>query len=115
MWRETLRGARGLILWDEKGEFVGPDGGIGERGLESAPHLAELRGGLGALLINSSRHTDPIGILYSPASMRVQWLLDRTATGEDWSSRDASSEWQDDAIRVATRNFTRLIEHCGLQ
>ena len=115
IWRETLRGARGLILWDEKNEFVGPDGGIGERGHESAPYFAELRGGLGALLINSRRHTDPIGILYSPASMRVQWLLDRRATGEDWIGRDASSEWDDDAIRAATRNFTRLIEHSGLQ
>jgi len=65
--------------------------------------------------INSRRHIDPIGVLYSPASMRVQWLLDRRTTGEDWSSRNASSEWQDDAIRAATRNFTRAIEHSGLQ
>ena len=115
VWREALRGMRGLILWDEKNEFVSPDGGIGERGHEAAPYFAELRGGLGALLINSHRHTDPIGVLYSPASMRVQWLLDRRATREDWSSRDASSEWQDDAIRAATRNFTRSIEHRGLQ
>jgi len=115
VWREALRGMRGLILWDEKNEFVSPDGSIGERGHEAAPYFAELRGGIGALLINSRRHTDPIGVLYSPASMRVQWLLDRRATGEDWSSRDASSEWQDDAIRAATRNFTRSIEHSGLQ
>ena len=115
IWRETLRGTRGLILWDEKNEFVSPDGRIGERGHEAALYLAELRGGLGALLINSRRYTDPIGVLYSPASMRVQWLLDRRATGEDWSSRDASSEWQDDAIRAATRNFTRSVEHSGLQ
>jgi hypothetical protein len=115
VWGEALRGMHGLILWDEKNEFVSPDGSIGERGHEAAPYFAELRGGLGALLINSRRHTDPIGVLYSPASMRVQWLLDRRATGEDWSSRDASSEWQDDAIRAATRNFTRSIEHSGLR
>jgi hypothetical protein len=115
IWREALRGTRGLILWDEKNEFVSADGRIGERGREAGPYFAELRGGLGALLINSRRHTDPIGILYSPASMRVQWLLDRTATGEDWSSRDASSEWRDNAIRAATRNFTRSIEHAGFQ
>ena len=47
--------------------------------------------------------------------MRVQWLLDRKATGEDWSGRDASSEWQDNAIRAATRNFARSIEHAGFQ
>jgi hypothetical protein len=114
IWREALRGTRGLIRWDDKNEFVSQNGTIGERGHEAAPYFAELRGGLGALLINSRRHTDPIGVLYSLASMRVQWLLDRRATGEDWSSRDASSEWQDDAIRAATRNFTRSIEHSGL-
>jgi len=115
VWREALRGIRGLILWDENNEFVSPDGRIGKRVHEAEPYFAELRGGLGALLINSRRHTDPIGILYSPASMRVQWLLDRKATGEDWSGRNASSEWQDNAIRAATRNFTRLIEHSALQ
>jgi hypothetical protein len=115
VWREALRGMRGIILWDEKNEFVSEEGSIGERGREAASYFAELRGGLGALLINSLRHTDPIGVLYSPASMRVKWLLDRRATGEDWSSRDASSEWQDNAIRAATRNFTRSTKHSGLQ
>jgi hypothetical protein len=115
VWRETLRGIRGLILWDEKNEFVDEDGNIGDRGREAAPYFAELRGGLGALLINSRRHTDPIGVLYSPASMRVQWLLDRRATGEDWTRRNASTEYEDDAIRTTTRNFVRLLEHRGLQ
>jgi hypothetical protein len=115
IWRGALRGIRGLILWDETNEFVSQDGELGARGHEAASYFAELRGGIGALLINSHKYTDPIGIFYSPASMRVQWLLDRRATGEDWSSRDASSEWQDDAIRIATRNFTRSIEHSGLQ
>jgi hypothetical protein len=115
VWREALRGIRGLILWDEKNEFIDADGNFGERGREAAPYFAELRGGLGALLINSRRHADPIGVLYSPASMRVQWLLDRRASRAEWSRRDASTEDQDDAIRAATRNFTRLIEHRGLQ
>jgi hypothetical protein len=115
VWREALRGIRGLILWDENNEFVSDDGKIGKLGQEGTPYFVELRSGLGALLINSHRRTDPIAMLYSPASMRVQWLLDRRAAGEDWSSRDASSEYQDDAIRMATRNFARLIEHTGLQ
>ena len=115
VWREALRGVRGFILWDEKNEFVSDDGILGERGHWAAPLFASLRGGLGALLINSSRHTDPIAVLYSPASRRVQWLLDRRAAGEDWSERDASAEYQNDAIRVATNNVARLIEHSGLQ
>jgi hypothetical protein len=70
IWREVLRGVRGLILWDEKNEFVDVDGHTAKRGSEAAPFFAELRGGLVALLINSHRHTDPIGVVYSPASMR---------------------------------------------
>jgi hypothetical protein len=115
VWREALRGVSGFILWDENNEFVSDDGTTGERGHWAAPLFALLRDGLGALLINSSRHTDPIGVLYSPASRRVQWLLDRRATGEDWSERDASAEYQDDAIRTATHNVASIIEHSGLQ
>jgi Beta-galactosidase/Beta-galactosidase trimerisation domain len=115
VWRELLRGTRGLILWDDGNQFAGKDGNLGERGRAAASYFSEIRGGLGALLINSRRHIDPIGILYSPASMRVQWLLDRRVTGEQWSRRSASSEYQDDAIRRSTREFASVLAHMGLQ
>jgi hypothetical protein len=115
VWRELLRGTRGLILWDDKSEFVRDDGSLGDRGREAAPYFGEIRNGLGALLINSRRHTDPIGILYSPASRRIQWLLDRRASAEEWSRRGASTEYQDDAIRTSTRQFVHALEHIGLQ
>ena len=115
VWRELLRGTRGLILWDDKSEFVGDDGSLGDRGRAAATYFGEMRNGLGALLINSRRHTDPIGILYSPASWRIQWLLDRRASVEEWSRRGASTEYQDNAIRVSTRQFAHALEHMGLQ
>ncbi len=115
IWRELLRGTRGLVLWDEKHEFAQNDGSLGDRGRQAASYFGEIRGGLGALLINSRRHTDPIGILYSPASRRVQWLLDRRMTGEEWSRRNASAEYQDDAIKTGTRNFASALQHMGLQ
>jgi hypothetical protein len=115
VWRELLRGTRGLILWDEKHEFVGEDGGVGDRGREAAEYFSEIRGGLGALLIGSRRYIDPVAILYSPASMRIQWLLDRRAAGDEWSRRSASTEYQDDAIRAATRSFVSTLRHMGLQ
>jgi hypothetical protein len=37
-----------------------------------------------------------MGAYYSPASKRVQWLLDRRGTGKDWARRNA--EYEDDAI-----------------
>jgi hypothetical protein len=114
IWRELLRGTRGLLLWDDKGEFVAPDGGRGPRGRELAPLFAELRGGLGALLINSRRMRDPIALLYSPASERTQWLLDRRAEATDWAARSASVEFEDTPIRAARRAALAALDHAGL-
>ena len=68
-----------------------------------------------ALAENGRRHEDPIAILYSPASMRIAWLLDRIRTGDDWSRRSAETEYEDNPIRVSLRNYARAIEHMGLQ
>jgi hypothetical protein len=115
VWRELLRGTRGLVLWDSDREFVGKDGDLGKRGRAAAPYFHEIRRGLGALLINSRRPTRPVAILYSPASSRVQWLLDRRASAEEWSTRTASREYEDDAIRASTRQFAQALEHMGVE
>jgi hypothetical protein len=115
VWRELLRGTRGLVLWDDSHEFVDDLGNLGDRAREAEPYFREIRGGLGALLINSQRHIDPIAILYSPASMRIEWLLNRKADDRPWSRRNARSEFEDDAIRISLRNYLRAIEHLGFQ
>ncbi len=114
-WRELLRGTRGLILWDADNGFATKHGSLGERGKQAAPYFAEIRGGLGALLINSRRHTDPVAVLYSQASMRIDWLLDRRARGQKESGATASAEPLGAAPRTSTRNFVQTIEHIGLE
>jgi len=116
VWRELLRGTRGLILWDPNSEIVRDDGTLGPRGRAAAPLFAELRGGIGSLLINSQRHFDPIAILYSPASMRTQWMLDWQLRGDAWSARDANSDYEDpNAVRSSMNAYAALFEHMGLQ
>ena len=44
VWRELLRGTRGLILWDDKSEFVRDDGRLGDRGREAAPFAYKRHG-----------------------------------------------------------------------
>jgi hypothetical protein len=114
-WRELLRGGRGMVLWDPKSEYADEHGGLGPRGRIMAPTFAELRGGLGALFINSARQIDPIAILYSPASIRLQWMLERKPHGPAWSARDAGTESDADAMRNSTAGYAALIEHMGLQ
>jgi len=114
IWREWLRGTRGLILWDEDNGIVAPDGSLGERGRAYAPVFAALRGRLGTLLIGSQRVYDPVAILYSPASFRTQWLLDRQAKGDDWRQRSSEIENQDNAVRAAMRGYAQALVHRGI-
>src|SRR6185312_13835400 len=79
------------------------------------PSFAALRGGLGALLINSERVLDPVAILYSPASLRTQWMLDHRGEGDGWTRRSASSENEDNAIRRSTAFFARSLKQMGVQ
>ncbi|GIK98037.1 MAG: hypothetical protein BroJett029_22460 [Alphaproteobacteria bacterium] len=115
VWRDLLRGSRGVIFWDDEREVVGPDGTVGERGRQAASWIGKIRGGLGALVIGSRRHVDPVAMLYSPASQRTQWMLDVKPHGQAWSERDVEDEYQDNAIRLSSRRFRWAIEHMGLQ
>jgi hypothetical protein len=114
VWHELLHGSRGLILWDPKSEFVRPDGVVGPRGRDAEPYFKEMRGGAGALLINSERKWDPIAIHYSPPSLRTEWLLERKPSGDGWTKRSASSD-EDGPMRWLRESYCRLLEDLGRQ
>jgi Beta-galactosidase len=118
LWRALLAGGRGVVLWDPDAQFSRPDGTPGPNGQALAPLFAEFRGPLGATLIAARPHPDPVAILYSPASFRTRWLLDRqagAARGEDFSLRRSETELQDNALRRATRQATAALSHLGLE
>lgn len=114
-WRMLLNGSRGLILWDPDSAFVDTQGLAGGWGREAVGRFSEFRGGLGSLLIHSIWHTDPIAILYSPASMRTQWMLDQRPHGDQWVDRDAEREYEPNALRSAVGAYSGAIVHLGLQ
>ena len=110
-WQEFLLGIRGMVLWDEDDAFVAPDGSLGGRGRAAATFFAAAHGPLGRLLMASQPHRDPIAVLYSPASFRVQWMLDHRALGGSWTKRGAQDENEDNAVRAAQR---RTLERLAL-
>ena len=63
VWYELLHGNRGLIIWDEKREFVNRDGTPGPRGIEAAPTITKSAVVLGAAHQQPARG-DPIAIHY---------------------------------------------------
>jgi hypothetical protein len=115
IWKGLVRGERGLILWDPANRLTHPDGSPAAVGRRLAPTLQRITSGLGALLINSTPWTDPVAILYSPASFRTRWMLDHQPLGEAWSDRDAAAEYEDNDVRAATRADRQALERLGLQ
>jgi hypothetical protein len=115
IWYEALHGARGNIIWDEKFEMAPPAGGVGDRGREVAAYYNELRGGVGALLINSVRQSDPIAIHYSQPSMRVEWMLAQRPKGDAWVDRTSATERRDSDFLRVRESYCKLIEDLGLQ
>ena len=115
VWRELFHGHRGLIIWDEKREYVNSDGTQGTRGAEAAKYYNELRDGIGALIINSHPVTEPIAIHYSQASMRTEWMLARRPEGDAWVNRNAKTERTDDEFLRLRESWCELIEDQGMQ
>jgi len=115
VWYELLHGNRGLIIWDDRFEFVNRDGTPGPRGIEAGSYFNEITKGIGALLINSTRLADPIAIHYSQASFRTDWMLRNQPRGAAWFDRTSSSERLDNEFLRLRESYCRLIEDLGLQ
>jgi hypothetical protein len=118
LWRALLAGARGVVLWDPDGDFVRPDGSVGPRGTALAPLFAAFQGPLGTALIAAAPRPDPVAMLYSPASFRTTWMLDRqrgAARGENFYARRSETELEDNALRVAMRQATDGLAHLGVE
>jgi hypothetical protein len=115
VWYELLHGNRGLILWDDKSEYLDREGNIEERGREAQPYYSEIRNGLGALLINSRRIASPIAIHYSQPSLRVEWMLESRPHGEAWAMRSPKSERTDNEFLRLRESWCRVIEDAGLK
>ena len=114
IWREWLRGCRGLVLWDDHNGIVRPDGTSGPDAKGYAPVFAALRGPLGRAVLDSRPIYDPVAILYSPPSFRVAWILEHRADGNAWAKRTAAEEDTGDAQREALAAYAQALAHLGL-
>ncbi len=113
-WRSVLHGGRGMVIWDEADDVVLPDGRPGARGLEIAALAREI-GAVMPALREGRPSPDPVAVLYSQESFRVQWLLDRRAGDHDWAARDAEREGDDNAWRASRRVIVQRLAAIGVQ
>ncbi|WP_170303705.1 beta-galactosidase [Reyranella soli] len=115
LWRAWLLGAQGTIIWDEDGSVAGPDGQAGPRGALFAAMWREQTGALGVQLLEAQPAPGQVAILYSQASFRMNWLLDRRLGGDAWVERDSEAEGADNPWRAATRRAAQALAGLGAQ
>jgi hypothetical protein len=113
-WHNVLHAGRGEVVWDEADDVVGQDGLAGPRGLELSALASAVRP-VARLLHEAQLVQDPVAVLYSQASFRVRWMLDRQAGDHDWAARDAEREYDDNAWRASRRQMTQLLAGLGVQ
>ena len=116
LWRFVLLGGRGVVLWDPDHTIVDPSGKPEARGVWLRTTLGGLRGPIGRRLLASTPTTDRIGVLYSQASFRMRWLLDRRAErarGLDWTRRDNDTDLGDSPWRNALIDLAASLGHLG--
>ncbi len=116
LWRFVLLGGRGVVLWDPDHTIVDPSGKPEVRGDWLRTTLGPLSGPTGRRLLASTPITDRIGVLYSQASFRMRWLLDRRtehARGLDWSRRSNDTDLGDSPWRNALIDLAASLGHLG--
>jgi len=125
LWRFALEGGpRAALLWDDSGEGITRrtlleiDGRPSDLAQTLAPHLKALDGTAGALLARSIRKTDGVAILYSPASIRVNWLLEaQRLHGAEWQKAwgaDTSGERRESPQLRLRESWIKLLEDLGV-
>ena len=112
-WRNLLGGGRGTIVWDEGDGVVHPDGSPTPRGTELFNLVTAIRA-VAPIIMASKPDPDPVAVLVSQASFRLQWLLDRRA-GAPWSDRGAGREYEDNAWRASRRETLQRLSALGIE
>ena len=117
IWWGLFHRHNAALIWDDNeagNEFVNQRTGKLTASAETfSDTFHELRGGIGKLMINSTRKHDGIAIHYSQASIQAHWLLDNLKYAREWMLKSGGDS---DSVCVAVRNsWTKLVEDVALQ
>ena len=126
LWNFALEGGpRGVVLWDSGADsnrtvsgLIDADGKPTTPALALAPLLKNLSGEAGSILANVAHEDDGVAILYSPASIRVRWLLEADRLhGKGWLDawgRDSSGERRESPQLRLRESWCKLLDDAGI-
>jgi hypothetical protein len=110
VWWQLAHGDRGVMLWSFDDLIKEANGKceLADAGKMIAPSLHKLRDGVGRFVMTSDRLCEPVGLLYSQASLRASYLI----CGSIPDAGGSGSENDHDYSRMA---FSRVMEDIGVQ
>ena len=126
LWNLALEGGpRGVVLWDTGADsnrtvsgLIDTEGKPTAAAVALGATLKTLSGETGTILANVHHLDDGVGILYSPASIRVSWLLEADHLhGNKWLEtwgRDSSAERRESPQLRLRESWCKLLDDAGI-
>lgn len=124
LWYLVLHGDAGGLIWPYKGndssntvllEGEGAALKLSSRGRNLREIFREGRNGIPCLLRHAEPRVEPIGILYSQASLRAAWPFEVLRDGDTWINRFSSYEGRHNYAARGREGFYKLLEDLGCQ
>ena len=124
MWYMIFHGDSGGLIWPYAGNDNGKtllldvtDGKatLTPKGENVKAVFREGRSGIPCLLRHADPVVDPIGILYSQASLRADWIFEVKRDKKSWYNRYSSFEGGHNYAAANREGFGKLLEDLGLQ
>jgi len=116
-WRHLFHDQCGVVLWGA-GWRVVQRGALTAAARQLAPHLFELRSGVGKLIMDADRVNDRVALHYSQASIRADWMVDAVTESNEkvpWQTRRENYEWFRQRSNGTRGAAIRVIEDNQLQ
>jgi len=117
-WRHLFHDQAGVILWAPSLGRLIARGKLTEGARRLAPHLFELRSGIGKLIIDAKRINDDVAVHYSQQSIRIDWMVDAVNGGNakvPWHTRRENHEWFRQSSNGTRGAALRVVEDNQLQ
>jgi hypothetical protein len=123
MWHKVLHGDAGGLVWPYAGDIginLLLDVKEGQATLTSKGEIMktvfrEARSGIPCLLRRAEPVVNPIGVLYSQASLRADWMFEVKDDGKTWYQRYSSYESAHNIAAAGREGIYKLIQDVGLQ
>lgn len=115
LWHLLLEGDRGCIVWwsEDCIDWKSEDYALTAKAKALAPVFTELKSPLAALFLRATPERDPIFLLYSQASIQVDWLMESTVDGSTWLRRFSSFESDHNLAAKKRNGWLKLFQDLG--